>query len=120
MEFLIISGMSGAGKSQAADILEDMDYYCVDNMPLALLPRFAELCIASRGRYDRVALVTDVRERESVDGLLPALDGLWEMGLEYRILFMEDGVIVEDGSPAQIFEHPKSERLREFLGKVLH
>ena len=43
MEFLIISGMSGAGKSQAADILEDMDYYCVDNLPLALLGRFAEL-----------------------------------------------------------------------------
>ena len=42
MEFLIISGMSGAGKSLAADILEDMDYYCVDNMPVALLPRFAE------------------------------------------------------------------------------
>ena len=92
MEFLIISGMSGAGKSQAADILEDMGYYCVDNMPLALLPRFAELCLASRGRYDHVALVTDVRERESVDGLLPALDGLWDMGLEYRILYIEADV----------------------------
>ena len=90
--FLIISGMSGAGKSQAADILEDMGYYCVDNMPLALLPRFAELCLASRGRYDHVALVTDVRERESVDGLLPALDGLWDMGLEYRILYIEADV----------------------------
>ena len=92
MEFLLISGMSGAGKSQAADILEDMGYYCVDNMPLALLPRFAELCLASRGRYDHVALVTDVRERESVDGLLPALDGLWDMGLEYRILYIEADV----------------------------
>ena len=92
MEFLIRSGMSGAGKSQAADILEDMGYYCVDNMPLALLPRFAELCLASRGRYDHVALVTDVRERESVDGLLPALDGLWDMGLEYRILYIEADV----------------------------
>ncbi len=92
MEFLIISGMSGAGKSQAADILEDMDYYCVDNLPLALLPRFAELCTASSGRYERVALVTDVRERESIAGLLPALDGLWEKGLEYRILFMEADV----------------------------
>ena len=92
MEFLIISGMSGAGKSQAADILEDMGYYCVDNMPLALLPRFAELCLASQGRYERVALVTDVRERESLGALLPALDGLWEMGLEYRILFMEADV----------------------------
>ena len=92
MEFLIISGMSGAGKSQAADILEDMDYYCVDNLPLALLPRFAELCLASQGRYERVALVTDVRERESLGALLPALDGLWDMGLEYRILFMEADV----------------------------
>lgn len=92
MEFLIISGMSGAGKSQAADILEDMDYYCVDNMPLALLPRFAELCLASQGRYERVALVTDVRERESLGDLLPALDGLWDMGFEYRILFIEADV----------------------------
>ena len=89
MEFLIISGMSGAGKSQAADILEDMGYYCVDNLPIALMPRFAELCLASQGRYERVALVTDVRERESLDGLLPALDGLWDMGLDYRILFVE-------------------------------
>lgn len=92
MEFLIISGMSGAGKSQAADILEDMDYYCVDNLPLALLGRFAELCLASCGRYERVALVTDVRERESIAGLLPALDGLWGMGLDYRIMFMEADV----------------------------
>ena len=92
MEFLIISGMSGAGKSQAADILEDMDYYCVDNLHLALLGRFAELCLASRGRYERVALVTDVRERESIAGLLPALDGLWGMGLDYRIMFMEADV----------------------------
>ena len=92
MEFLIISGMSGAGKSLTADILEDMDYYCVDNLPLALLGRFAELCLASRGRYERVALVTDVRERESIAGLLPALDGLWSMGLDYRIMFMEADV----------------------------
>ena len=89
MEFLIISGMSGAGKSLAADILEDVDYYCVDNMPVALLPRFAELCLATRGRYERVALVTDVRERESISGLIEALDRLWEQGLEYRILYVE-------------------------------
>ena len=81
--------MSGAGKSLAADILEDMDYYCVDNMPVALLPRFAELCLATRGRYERVALVTDVRERENITGLIDALDKLWDQGLEYRILFVE-------------------------------
>lgn len=89
MDFLIISGLSGAGKSRAADILEDLDYYCVDNMPVALLPRFAELCLATQGRYERVALVIDVRERESFKGLFRALDELWNKGLEYRILFME-------------------------------
>lgn len=89
MEFLVISGLSGAGKSRVADILEDMDYYCVDNMPVALLPKFAELCLATRGRYERVALVTDAREKESLNELFTALDELWENGLEYRILFME-------------------------------
>jgi UPF0042 nucleotide-binding protein len=89
MEFLVISGLSGAGKSRVADILEDMDYYCVDNMPVALLPKFAELCLATRGRYERVALVTDAREKEGLNELFAALDDLWENGLEYRILFME-------------------------------
>ena len=89
MEFLIISGMSGAGKSLTADILEDMGYYCVDNMPVALLPRFAELCRAAGGKYERVALVTDVREGESLSQLFATLDGLWSTGLEYRILFVE-------------------------------
>ena len=92
MEFLIISGMSGAGKSLTADILEDMGYYCVDNMPVALLPRFAELCRAAGGKYERVALVTDVREGESLSQLFATLDGLWSTGLEYRILFVEADV----------------------------
>lgn len=92
MEFLIISGLSGAGKSRTADILEDLDFYCVDNMPVALLPKFAELCLATRGRYERVALVTDVRERDSFDELFKALDSLWEMELDYRILFVEADV----------------------------
>ena len=49
MEFLIVSGLSGGGKSRAADVLEDLDFYCVDNMPTALLTKFAELCLATRG-----------------------------------------------------------------------
>ena len=76
MEFLIITGLSGAGKSRAADVLEDLDYYCVDNMPVALMPRFAELCIATRGRYERVALVTDVREKDGFSELLSMVDEL--------------------------------------------
>lgn len=89
MDFLIITGLSGAGKSRAADILEDLDYYCVDNMPVALMPRFAELCMATRGRYEKVALVTDVREKDGFDQLLSTLDELADMDCEVRILYMD-------------------------------
>lgn len=89
MEFLIITGLSGGGKSQAADIIEDLDYYCVDNMPVALIPKFAELCAATKGRYEKVALVTDVREKNGIKDVLAALESLREMDFGYKILFME-------------------------------
>ncbi len=89
MEFLIITGLSGAGKSRAADVLEDLDYYCVDNMPVALLGRFAEFCTAADGRYEKVALVTDVRENEDFTALLNALDELKATGLHCQILYMD-------------------------------
>ena len=53
MEFIIISGLSGAGKSKVASFLEDIGFYVVDNMPAPLMPKFAELCMAGPGRYDR-------------------------------------------------------------------
>lgn len=89
MEILIITGMSGAGKSLAADVLEDMDYYCVDNMPLALMPRFAEFCIANGGRYERVALVTDIRGKEDFGDVLETIDSLKAMDCKTRILFVD-------------------------------
>lgn len=89
MEFLIITGLSGAGKSRAADILEDLEYYCVDNMPVALMPRFAELCIATGGRYEKVALVTDVREKDGFGELLRTLDELSGIQCNSRILYMD-------------------------------
>lgn len=89
MEFVIISGLSGAGKSKAASFMEDMGFYVVDNMPVPLIPRFGELCMA--GKYDRVALVTDIRGGQTFDGLFAALDELTEMGLAYKILFIEAG-----------------------------
>ena len=92
MDFLIITGLSGAGKSRATDVLEDLDYYCVDNMPVALMPRFAELCIATGGRYEKVALVTDVREKGSFQELLKILDELNDMNCHCRILYMDADV----------------------------
>jgi UPF0042 nucleotide-binding protein len=92
MEFLIITGLSGAGKSRAADVLEDLDYYCVDNMPIALMPRFAELCIATAGRYEKVALVTEVREKDGFDQLLTTIEELKARGCDCPILYMDADV----------------------------
>ncbi|NLB29359.1 MAG: RNase adapter RapZ, partial [Clostridiales bacterium] len=92
MEVLIITGLTGAGKSRAANVLEDMDYYCVDNMPVSMMAKFAELCIAARGRYDRVALVTDVRAIDNVDELFAAFDEIIAVGAGIRILFVEADV----------------------------
>lgn len=103
MEFLIITGLSGGGKSQAADIIEDLDYYCVDNMPAALIPKFAELCAATKGRYEKVALVTDVREKNGFSDIFSALETLKSMDFGYKILFME-------AEPAVIIKRYKETR----------
>ena len=96
MEFVIISGLSGAGKSRAASIMEDMGFFCVDNLPAPLIGKFAELGMAGTGEYDRVVLVTDIRSGTNFDGLFHALEDLEAMKCPYRILFIEasDEVII--------------------------
>ncbi len=89
MEFVIISGLSGAGKSKTASILEDMGFYVVDNLPAGLIPGLAQLCLAGGTRYDRVALVSDIRAGQTFDGLFEALDALKAMDCPYKILFVE-------------------------------
>ena len=88
MYFLIVSGMSGAGKSRAVATLEDLGYYCVDNLPISLIPRFAEICLAATERYERVELVTDVRAGGDFQQLFDSLDSIKSMGCDYRILFL--------------------------------
>lgn len=89
MEILIISGLSGAGKSRAAVCLEDSGYYIVDNLPAEMMVKFAEFCAAAGGRYDRLALVYDVRAGEPFRRLTQAVDELRGVGLRCRLLFLE-------------------------------
>ena len=87
MEFVIVSGLSGAGKSTVAGFMEDMGFYRVDNLPAPLIPKFAELCMA--GKYAKVAVVCDIRGGQTFDGLFSALKELKRMGCAYRILFVD-------------------------------
>ncbi len=91
MEFIVISGLSGAGKSQVASIMEDIGYFVVDNMPAPLIPKFAELCMANQAEYGRVAIVSDVRGGQTFDGLFAALEELTAIGCDYKILYVEAG-----------------------------
>ncbi len=84
-----MTGLSGAGKSRAVDALEDIGFYCVDNMPPKLLPKFAELCLQSKDTLSRVAIVIDSRGGEMFDGLAESLDDLKKLGVAYTLLFLE-------------------------------
>ena len=89
MEILIISGLSGGGKSKAASFLEDIGYYIVDNLPAEMMAKFADFCAGSSGRYDRVALVYDVRAGEPFDLLIETLERMKVRGVNCRMLFLE-------------------------------
>lgn len=89
MKFIIITGMSGAGKSQVVKALEDLGCYCVDNMPPELIPKFAEIYHRSAKPQDMAALVCDIRGGDLFRELDANLDQLSELGYDYEILFLE-------------------------------
>jgi UPF0042 nucleotide-binding protein len=97
MRFLIITGVSGAGKSLVVKYLEDLGFFCVDNLPPVLIPKFAEICVQSRGKINKIALVIDIRGGELFNALFPELNALKEAGLSYEILFLEasDKVLIK-------------------------
>ena len=86
---LIITGLSGAGKSYAIKCFEDLGYYCVDNLPTTLIPTFAELAAHSTRRLDRIALGVDIREREYLHSVVEVLAQLRAAGYRTEVLFLE-------------------------------
>ncbi|MFO7152425.1 MAG: RNase adapter RapZ [Bacillota bacterium] len=95
MRFVIITGLSGAGRTLALRIFEDHGYFCVDNLPPALIPKFAELC--RQTRKNKIALVMDIRGGDFFDHLFESLKGLKNMGYSYQILFLDasDEVLIK-------------------------
>ncbi|MBI3085422.1 MAG: RNase adapter RapZ [candidate division NC10 bacterium] len=96
IDFIVVTGMSGAGKSAASRCLEDLGFFCIDNLPATLIPKVAELCAQSEKRIERVALVVDAREGRFLDGLFDILADLRRDGHPVRVVFLEtsDEVLV--------------------------
>jgi UPF0042 nucleotide-binding protein len=89
MNFLIVSGMSGAGKSRAAVVLEDLGYYSVENLPAQILPELVQFCMANHGEYDKVAMLTDVRSGLTAESYVQTLKRIDELGCSYSTLFLD-------------------------------
>ncbi|MBR2852555.1 MAG: RNase adapter RapZ [Anaerotignum sp.] len=97
MRFVIVTGMSGAGKTSVLKFLEDINFFCVDNIPPALLPKFAELCYEQKGEIERVAMGIDIRGGKLFNDLFQELSSLEEKGYQYEILFLDasDDVLIK-------------------------
>lgn len=93
---VIVTGMSGAGKTLACRSLEDLDYFCVDNLPPILIPKFVELCNHSSDHMQKFVLVVDTRSKDFFDTFNQVLDKIDEQKVPYTLLFMDasDEVII--------------------------
>ena len=95
-KLIIVTGMSGAGKTLACRSLEDLDYFCVDNLPPLLIPKFVELCSHSSDRMQKFVLVVDARSKNFFNTFMQVLDEIDKQKVPYQLLFMEasDAVII--------------------------
>ena len=96
MRFVIVTGMSGAGKSTALKILEDQGYFCVDNLPIPLVEKFAELSCTQEREYNKVALGMDIRSGSEIKKIQSVLENLVVKGISYEILYLDEDVKVEE------------------------
>jgi len=97
MRFVIVTGMSGAGKSTALKMLEDVGYYCVDNLPFLLVPKLAELTKMPNEEISKIAIGVDIRNKHSFSEFEKVLDEMTKNGYDYEILFLDsrDDVLIK-------------------------
>lgn len=89
MQYTIVTGMSGSGKTRVIRYLEDMGYFCIDNMPPVLIPRFSEMFTSVNGKFNNVALVIDIRVGDMINELLAQIDILKKSGYDCRLLYLD-------------------------------
>lgn len=118
--FVIVTGLSGAGKSTALKNFEDLGYFCVDNLPTTLIPKFAEICLQLKDKIKKVALGIDIREGDFLDDLFSSLEELGKMGFSHQILFLEasNSVLVRRYSETRR-KHPLDREGRSILEVII-
>lgn len=97
MQFTVVTGLSGSGKTQVLKFLEDIGFFCIDNLPPALIPKLSELLFTTNDKFEKVALAIDMRVGDMIDELLPNLEDLKKRGYQYTLLFInaDDDVIIK-------------------------
>ena len=120
MEFVIVTGLSGAGKTRAMHAMEDIGFFCVDNLPPALIPVFYDLCVQSEGSRNRAAVVTDTRGGELFKSFFTAMESLKRDKKPYKILFLDssDSVLVNRFQETRR-KHPLSDDLNGSLEQAV-
>jgi len=118
--FVIVTGLSGAGRSTALKNFEDLGYFCVDNLPTTLIPKFAEICLQLKDKIKKVALGIDIREGDFLDDLFSSLEELGKMGFSHQILFLEasNSVLVRRYSETRR-KHPLDTEGRSMLEVII-
>ena len=118
--FVIVTGLSGAGRSTALKNFEDLGYFCVDNLPTTLIPKFAEICLQLKDKIDKVALGIDIREGDFLDDLFSSLEELGKMGFSHQILFLEasNSILVRRYSETRR-KHPLDTEGRSMLEVII-
>lgn len=113
MDFLVVTGLAGSGKSSVINVLEDIGYYCIDNMPPELIPKFAEICVQSEGSFEHVAIVTDIRGGNLFKKLKDTIISLKDQGMKIKILFL-------DANDEVLMKRFKETRRKHPLDSVVH
>jgi len=117
MRFVIITGLSGAGLSTASNFMEDLGFFCIDNLPPSLIPKIADICSHSEGKINKVCIVVDSRVGNLLEDMLMHLSYLQDMGHSYEILFLDasDDVLVKRYKENRR-THPQSREGRIIFG----